>query len=533
MRRVSAIGLLDAGMATLVATVVAAGLLASVPVDAHAQGKRACDLVTRADVEAILGAALGDGNSTSDGGTCTFTNAGPHTRVPPAERRHLNVNVSYAPAPNPAAVEQWRKMIDEQTYQNPVELPGIGDAAFLYGSPQYATVTVFTAGTTVLKIEGKATPEQAREIALKALGGPARTGYVYGTPRAPLPRPALAAATPGPIDQLKRDLTAKADAGSIPAQLALAKVYEFGTIAADGSVKPDHAGAAYWYTKASDAGDLEATYRLALLHRDGLGVPANPQTGLELLRTAALGGYAPAMVPLAYAYNAARTPVSPQRLNYWAQQAAEKGDPAGHTLVGYLWNKGQLGGGPPYYYKMAMTSYLKGVEGGDCVAMMNIGGLYFNGDGVPQDRALAQSWFAKAEACQSKDLDWLRAQAAKYRQKAASGKLPALREERAETAPKPAAAAKLSESDRFLRLLMATIAIGAALEVAAGAAGGGGGDGAVGTGSVSSGGGGYRGSSGSTTAPVRHCRQVQVGSFSTAHGKGAISPMGATTTVCD
>jgi hypothetical protein len=41
------------------------------------------------------------------------------------------------------------------------------------------------------------------------------------------------------------------------------------------------------------------------------------------------------------------------------------------------------------------------------------------------------------------------------------------------------------------------------------------------------------GSRGSTPAPVRHCRQVQVGSFSTQHGKGAISPSGATTTVCD
>jgi TPR repeat protein len=511
-----------------------AGLLASTPAIGHAQGKRACDLVTRADVEAILGIALREGIPTSDGGNCTFTNAGPGSTVPPAQRVTLNVSVGYT-APNPAAVEQWRKWIDENTYDNPVDLPGIGDAAFLAGAPQYAKITVFTAGTTVLKIEGKATPEQAKAIALKALGGPARTGYVYGTPRVPLPRPALAAATPGPIDQLKRDLAAKADAGSIPAQLALAKVHEFGTIAADGTVKPDHAGAAYWYTKASDAGDLEATYRLALLHRDGLGVPASPQTGLELLRTAALGGYVPAMVPLAYAYNAARTGVSPQRLNFWAQQAAEKGDPAGHTLVGYLWNKGQLGGGPPYYYKMAMTSYLKGVEGGDCVAMMNIGGLYFNGDGVPQDRALAQSWFAKAEACQSKDLDWLRAQAAKYRQKAASGKLPALRDEtppKSAGPAKPGEGAKLSEGDRFLRLLMATIAIGAALEVAAGSAGGGGGDGSVGTGSVSGGGGGSRGSS-SAPAPVRHCRQVQVGSFSTAHGKGAISPSGATTTVCD
>ena len=73
-----------------------------------------------------------------------------------------------------------------------------------------------------------------------------------------------------------------------------------------------------------------------LLYRDGLGVPANPATALDLLRKAAVADYVPAMVPLAYVYFAAKTPVSPMRRNYWAQQAAEKNDPMGWTLTGYL-----------------------------------------------------------------------------------------------------------------------------------------------------------------------------------------------------
>lgn len=42
---------------------------------------------------------------------------------------------------------------------------------------------------------------------------------------------------------------------------------------------------------------------------------------------------------------------------------------------------------------------MKAAAAGNCVAEMNIGGLYFNDDGVPQDRHQAESWFAKAQSC--------------------------------------------------------------------------------------------------------------------------------------
>ena len=74
---------------------------------------------------------------------------------------------------------------------------------------------------------------------------------------------------------------------------------------------------------------------------------------------------------------------------------------------------------------------------------------------------------------------------------------------------------------------LSRMAIAAALE--ANGVGGGSGGASDGPSSGSAGVGGSR----SAPAPVRHCRQVQVGSFRTAHGRGAISPGGATTTVCD
>jgi hypothetical protein len=54
------------------------------------------------------------------------------------------------------------------------------------------------------------------------------------------------------------------------------------------------------------------------------------------------------------------------------------------------------------------------------------GGLYFNGDGVPQDKHQAESWFEKAQTCGGSDLEWMRDKAARYQEKPANGKLPAI-----------------------------------------------------------------------------------------------------------
>ena len=48
-----------------------------------------------------------------------------------------------------------------------------------------------------------------------------------------------------------------------------------------------------------------------------------------------------------------------------------------------------------------MEAYKKSANGGNCMAMMEIGDLYANGSGVPADNAQAQSWHAKAQSCVS------------------------------------------------------------------------------------------------------------------------------------
>src|SRR2546422_9092262 len=208
---------------------------------AHAQDKKACDLLSRAEVESVLGGALEAPMSQASGASCHFTNFAQSKPRPP-QRVDVSVNVRYAAAPNRAAVEQFLKFSDEKTYAPPVEVSGLGDAAVSHGGPHAPTLAVFRGGTMVLTINGTATLEQLKALALKALGEPGTTGFAYGTPRPPLPRPALssAAAKPGSVEQLKRELTAKADAGSVRAQMALAKLYEFGSVAPTGNANPTY-----------------------------------------------------------------------------------------------------------------------------------------------------------------------------------------------------------------------------------------------------------------------------------------------------
>ena len=118
--------------------------------------------------------------------------------------------------------------------------------------------------------------EQEKALAAKALAALGKTTFTYGTPTG-LNKPVLGKPGPNPsaLDQLKRALTAKADTGDAKAQVALGRLYDSGKVGQDGKVQHDYAGAAYWYHQASDHGDAQAAYELAILYRDGLGVTAD------------------------------------------------------------------------------------------------------------------------------------------------------------------------------------------------------------------------------------------------------------------
>jgi hypothetical protein len=441
----------------------------------------ACELVTKADAEAILGVtfqpprsyapfrSLLENQDFADGKMgegCAFTNYS--ASQPPKKVVTFNIEVRYSAAPNPRAEDQAKKQVDERTRDNPTDIPGLGDAAFWIGAPNNASLFVFRGGTVCLMIgPSEIGLEKEKELAIKALGGTSnktgKTVTTYGTPQT-LPKPVLANVGPKPsqIDQLKRDVTARADRGDVKTQLALGKLYQFGTLGADGRAKPDYASAAYWYQQASDRGEAQAAYELALIYRDGLGMPVNQPAALNLFRKAAEAGYVPAMATLSFAYAESKTPVSQERATYWATKAAQAGDPRGWFILGFEYNRGWLGGEPAFAYRAAMDAYKKAADGGVCLAMRNIGALYLNGDGVPQNAALAREWTAKAESCHGKELDWLWDNTAKLRAMADGGRLPVVGELRRTS---PAGGSRWSTDDKLLAGLGALMAAAIALDM--------------------------------------------------------------------
>jgi TPR repeat protein len=409
----------------------------------YAQNKTACELLSKTDAEAVLGVMLQppkpqapfrslldpDFTSGTPDQRCAFTNFVPNQ---PKPRKVVNVGleVRYSSTPDAHAVDEARKQVDKRTFDHPTDLSGLGDAAFWIGAPNNVTLFVFLGGTTRLMIgPSEIGLEQEKALAVKAIAALGRTTAVtYGTQPTGLTKPVLSKPGPNPtgIDQLKRALTAKADTGDAKAQLALGRLYQSGAVAPNGTAQPDYAGAAYWYRQASDRGEAQAMYELAILYRNGLGVSADSSQSFQLVQKAAEANYVPAMSLLSDAYADQKTPVSGQRATYWAMKAAESGDPRGWLTLGFEYNTGKLGGDRPYWYQKAMESYRKAADGGNCLAMMAIGDLYASGSGVRADQAQAQSWQARAQSCQGGNIALLQQQVSQYKARAAAERDPAL-----------------------------------------------------------------------------------------------------------
>jgi TPR repeat protein len=392
--------------------------------------KPACELVRVADVEAALGVsplravdpATQLRSSLKPGQSCSFEKA-PNQQV-------FSVYVEYADAPDADAVTKWLKMIETTSYDKARPALGLGDAAYyteLQGNPAAPkTLTVFVAGTMLLQLRHGTSDQQLRSLAEKALGT-SGTRFAYNGVVPTSPKPALPprnATSASPLDELKATLTRKADAGDVRAAEALANLYRFGS-SGSSAVKPDFAAAMYWYKRASDHGVARASYHLATMYHEGIGGPVNDDAAQALFTRAADAGYVPAMVPLAFLYAAKPDFVSKRRAADWGLKAAAADDTEGHLLAGYLWDKGLLSFDDSESGRNALAEYRKAADRGNCIAMMNTGGLYFNGrHRLPQDAAQAQAWFDRAQACFGKGFQALRQKATRYRALAAAGHLP-------------------------------------------------------------------------------------------------------------
>jgi TPR repeat protein len=380
--------------------------------------KKACDFLTPADVEAATGlTGLTSRDPWKKGEVCDFLQREPI----------FNVNVYYTDAPDPDLIAKFLKRIETTTFDKVRPIPDLGDAAY-YQEPLGKTLTVFVGGELILTL-GPGTAEQLATLARKALGGSGRTTFAYhnssAVPATTKPVPAARIVSASPLEELKATLTKKADAGDAGAENALAGLYRYGKGGPTSASKADFQGATYWYKRASDHGMVSASYQLAIMYHEGIGVPVNDTAARELFTKAADAGYVPAMVPLAFMYAEQPDMVSKRRAAEWAMKASQGNDQEGQLVTGYLWDKGLLSFDDRESGRNALAEYRKAADQGNCIAMMNIGGLYFNGShGMKQDAAQAQAWFDRAQACFGKAYQDLQQKAVRFRSLAAAGHLP-------------------------------------------------------------------------------------------------------------
>ena len=444
----------------------------------------ACQLTSRQEMEGLLGVNLREPiGAVYEGEQARQFKAARMSSCQFREPQSTNpVEVAFTvttyATPNPKAILETHQMIETQWRDDHRDVPGIADAAAIweadakywsqYASKRIGRFYVFLGGKTLVQfsISNIATEpgalDLAKKLALRLIGPPAGPAYSYNSkPALPaLKKPVLGAlpAKPTGADKLLHDLTAKAEAGFRLAQLHLGMLYEY-TIG-------DYPAAAYWYRQAADKGDPESAYCLALLYRDGKGVPKDESTAIQLFSQAGEKGYIPAMRDLAALYLQRGSWSGVGRASEWLAKAADAGDTGSMVLIGYQFQKGI---GTLANDVLALQSYQKAAALGNCTAMMNIGGIYFNGSTVshlPQDAAKAKEWFAKAEACDATDTAGVKAKAAEFRQKAARGELPVFTDSRQTAQPSArggAGAAGGGSKSSMERSVMAGYATGGAL----------------------------------------------------------------------
>lgn len=88
-----------------------------------------------------------------------------------------------------------------------------------------------------------------------------------------------------------QELQRLANGGNSAAQYQLGVEYEAPSFK---EIRPQYAEAAVWYKRAATAGNMPATFRLAILELRGAGVPPDRDKAYYMLKWAGHNGYAPA-----------------------------------------------------------------------------------------------------------------------------------------------------------------------------------------------------------------------------------------------
>jgi uncharacterized protein len=187
-----------------------------------------------------------------------------------------------------------------------------------------------------------------------------------------------------------------AEAGNAEAQAMLAQAYSSG----NQGLPQDYVKALMWNEKAAAQGSARAYLNLALMYRDGTGVPKDAAKALENFTISEKAGDMKA--PRYLGLYAKEVGDFAKAASYY-QEGAARGD---ITSQFYLGRAYELGQGVPQDYLQAFTWYTKSAERGDHVAsdgVVGLASLYERGLGVTTDLQKAKMLYSQAAATGNED----------------------------------------------------------------------------------------------------------------------------------
>jgi TPR repeat protein len=142
----------------------------------------------------------------------------------------------------------------------------------------------------------------------------------------------------------------------------------------------------------ADGGSIYAQDRHATLYLEGKGVPKDPKAGVNLLNTAAQGGYVWSQYSHGSIFEKCADGVQPHaalEARYY-EMAAAQAEANSMYALGRMY---AAGNGVARDGARAVDLLERSGAGGAVYAYAALGDLYANGDGVPQDDVEAVRWY--------------------------------------------------------------------------------------------------------------------------------------------
>lgn len=205
--------------------------------------------------------------------------------------------------------------------------------------------------------------------------------------------------------QFTGNTTKAAQAGDPIAQFKLAMAYYEGS-----GIQRDDAEALKWLLKAAQQDHIEAQYVLGVIYDKGESVPRDEEQAYKWISMAARQGYARARAMLESDrwVNYARTrfgadgsegktqgegdPPTGEQIEEYTRKA-EAGDVDAQYNLGIIHYHGE---GVPRNFEEALIWFHRAAEQNDADAQYTLGFMYGRGEGVTKSHDLSVSWFGRA-----------------------------------------------------------------------------------------------------------------------------------------